>query len=348
MFCNKKKGAFLLLDVFVMFFLMIATPCAKASPKVAILYDELFLLHKTVQNHPERPARLTYIIDAIKADKALENKLYWPAVKPATVAQVRLVHTPEYIKLVEDEVNGVPFGKTHYLSTGDTPISAATFSVAKMAVGAGITAADEIMLSHASSAFALVRPPGHHATTSKGMGFCVFNNIAITARYLQKKYGIERILIVDFDVHHGNGTQDIFYDDDSIFYFSVHQSPLYPYSGQAGEKGANNGYGYTMNVPLQAGSSDDDILKALNKQLKPAMLDFKPEFILVSAGIDSHADDLLGGLNYSDQAYNDVALFLKALSHQTAQDRILYILEGGYTLDNLKNSVLNILHVMTD
>lgn len=319
-----------------------------ASNKVALLYDELFLLHDTGVNHPEQPARLTFAVDAIKANTALADKLYWPAIKPATIAQVRLVHTQHYIDLVQDEVKAVPLGKTSQLSTGDTPISDATFSVAKMAVGAGIVGIDEIMHGHASSAFALVRPPGHHASPSRGMGFCVFNNIAVAARYLQKKYGIKRILIVDFDVHHGNGTQDIFYDDDSVFYFSVHQSPLYPFSGDAHEKGVNKGLGYTMNVPLPAGSGDDEILQALNQQLKPAMLDFKPEFILVSAGIDSHAGDLLGGLHYSDQAYQGVAVFLKTLSQQTSQGRILYMLEGGYTLENIKNSVMNILRVMTD
>ena len=152
-----------------------------------------------------------------------------------------------------------------------------------------------------SSAFALVRPPGHHASSSMGMGFCVYNSVAVVARYLQKKYGLERILIVDFDVHHGNGTQDIFYEDNNVLYFSVHQHPLFPGTGRPNEIGKGEGEGYTLNVELPKGSGNNEVIEAFNLQLKPAMDQFRPEFVLVSAGFDAHKGDPLGQLNYTDE-----------------------------------------------
>jgi len=309
---------------------------------VAIFYSDQFLLHETGANHPERPERLHAVISQLKQRKNLE----WPTFKPANQADLQLVHTSSYLQLVDAQTNALEKHKFAHLSTGDTVISPATQAVAKLAVGAGIAATDQIMLGQASSAFAIVRPPGHHATQSRGMGFCVYNNIAIAARHLQKQHGLKRILIVDFDVHHGNGTQDIFYDDSSVFYFSVHQHPHYPGTGNPTETGAGNGKGYTMNVALPAGSGDTELLNAINNQLKPAMDRFKPEFILISAGFDSHSNDPLGQLEYSDNGYAQVAKQLANMANRYAAGRMLYMLEGGYNPNNIASAVSNIVDVL--
>lgn len=315
--------------------------------KVAILYSDKFLLHDTGPDHPERPERLTSTVNFLKNHPLLSPYLTWPKFKPATFDILNLVHTKEYIKLVEHEINTLK-NTTAYLSTGDTVISKHTLEAASLAVSAGTSGIDEIMTGKVSSAFALVRPPGHHATASHGMGFCVFNNIAIATRYLQKFYGLERILIVDFDVHHGNGTQDIFYEDDSVFYFSVHQHPFYPGTGRPTEKGSGPGKGYTLNVDLPAGSGDEALINSVKAYLEPAMQKFKPEFILVSAGFDAHQGDLLGQLNYTKKGYKQVAKILHHIADLYASNRTLYMLEGGYTPDNITQSVNEILNVLVE
>ena len=259
---------------------------------------------------------------------------------------MKLVHTLSYIKAVENETNRISKNSVSNLSTGDTVISKQSDFVARLAVGAGIKGADLIMKNSISSAFAIVRPPGHHATSSRGMGFCIYNNVAIVARYLQDNYGLERILIIDFDVHHGNGTQDIFYEDNSVFYFSVHQHPFYPYSGGSNEIGRNAGKGFTLNVELPKDSGNLELLNALNNKLKPAMDNFKPEFILVSAGFDAHRGDLLGGLNYTSNGYKEAAIILKDIAKKYSSGRTLYMLEGGYSEANLSNSINEILGIL--
>lgn len=311
--------------------------------KVAIFYSDQFLLHDTGVNHPERPERLHAVIAQLKQNKSL----VWPAFKPASQVNLALVHTAGYLKLVDDEIKALGKNGLANLSTGDTVISPATQAVAKLAVGAGIAASDLVMAGGASSAFALVRPPGHHATQSRGMGFCIYNNIAIVARHLQKQHDIKRILIVDFDVHHGNGTQDIFYDDPSVFYFSIHQHPLYPGTGSPSETGTGNGKGYTLNVALAAGAGDAELLRAVNQQLKPAMDAFKPEFILISAGFDSHSNDPLGRFQYSDEGYAQVAKVLTNIANHYAAGRMVYMLEGGYNPNNLANAVSKVINVLT-
>lgn len=316
------------------------------APKVAILYHEQFLLHYTGAHHPENPARLTTVVDFLKKSKTLATKIYWPTFQPAPREMLSLVHTPEYLDLVEHTVKSLKKGELKNLSTGDTVVSEHSLEAASLAVGAVASGVDEVMAKRATSAFALVRPPGHHATSSRGMGFCVYNQVAIAARYLQQKHDLKRILIVDIDVHHGNGTQDIFYADDSVFYFSVHQHPLYPDSGRPSETGIDKGKGYTLNVDMPIGAGDAAVLAALQNQLKPAMEKFKPEFILVSAGFDAHEGDLLGDLNYTDQGYAEIAKILQSIANQHANGRIVYALEGGYSAENISNSVAAILGVL--
>jgi acetoin utilization deacetylase AcuC-like enzyme len=316
--------------------------------EVAIFYSDQFLLHDTGVNHPENADRLKPVIAHLKSSYQYKNSLVWPTFKPATQEILELVHSPAYLKKVEAETKVLGKHALANLSTGDTVISSGTLGAAKLAVGAGIAASDAIMRGQVKSAFALVRPPGHHASRSTGMGFCVYNNVAIAARYLQKYYGIKRILIVDFDVHHGNGTQDIFYEDESVFYFSVHQHPLYPGTGRSSEIGQGKGLGSTLNVELPRGAGDNAILSAIDDQLKPAMVKFKPEFIIVSAGVDSHEGDQLGGLAYSDEGYAYIAKALLDTANQYAQERIFFMLEGGYTPVNITNSVDKMLGVLVD
>lgn len=313
-----------------------------ATDKVAILYDDRFLLHDTGPKHPERSDRLKSVVDYLRSDYPSANRLYWPSFTLATKQSLKMVHTNSYLALVENEVGRIEKG-TAMLSTGDTVISPNTLVAAKLAVGAGMAGVDEVMAGNARAAFALVRPPGHHATASRGMGFCVYNNVAIAVKHLQKKHGVKRVLIVDFDVHHGNGTQDIFDEDDSVFYFSAHQSPLYPGTGSSDEVGVGKGRGTTMNIEVPHMANESIILDAIEARLVPAMQRFKPEFIVVSAGFDSHAGDLLGGLGYSDAGYAAITKQLLAIAKPYAKQRMVFVLEGGYVPDFITHSVASII-----
>jgi len=336
--------------IFVFNLLMIIGTLSNISSanekKVGIFYDERFLLHDTGDGHPENPERLIPVINDLKNNDQIISNTIWPSFNEATNDELELAHTKEYIELVNRQISQLKNNNTAYLSTGDTPISKDSNLVAKLAVGAGLEAVDQIMSEDISAAFALVRPPGHHATSSVGMGFCIYNSIAVVARYLQKKYGLKRILIVDFDVHHGNGTQDIFYEDNNVFYFSVHQHPLFPGTGRPNEIGKGEGEGYTLNVELPKESGNNEVIEAFNLQLRPAMDKFKPEFVLVSAGFDAHKGDPLGQLNYTDSGYGAVAEILQDISQKYANGKILYMLEGGYNAENVSQSVQKILSVL--
>lgn len=332
----------LFLSVFVGTFSNISSTNEKS---VGIFYDERFLLHDTGPNHPENPERLNSVIRDLRNNQSISSKIIWPKFNGASIDDLNLVHTKEYIELVDRQVSQLNNHRA-YLSTGDTPISKDSNLVAKLAVGAGLEAVDQIMAGDLSSAFALVRPPGHHASSSMGMGFCVYNSVAVVARYLQKNYDLKRILIIDFDVHHGNGTQDIFYEDNSVFYFSVHQHPLFPGTGRPNEIGKGEGEGYTLNVELPKGSGNNEVMKAFNSTLKPAMDQFRPEFVLVSAGFDAHKGDPLGQLNYTSEGYGVIAEIIQGISQKYADGRTLYMLEGGYNADNVSQSVQKILNVL--
>jgi acetoin utilization deacetylase AcuC-like enzyme len=221
------------------------------------------------------------------------------------------------------------------LSTGDTAVCEASYDAALRAAGGVLAAVDAVMAGTCRNAFCAVRPPGHHATPDCGMGFCVFNNVAIAARYLQRRHGLKRILIADWDVHHGNGTQETFYGDPTVFFFSTHQWPLYPGTGAASERGVGDGMGYTMNVPVAAGSGRQEIVGAFRERLAPAMTRFRPEFVLVSAGFDSRMGDPLGGLLLTDDDFAELTEILMEIAGVFAQGRLVAVLEGGYSLDGL-------------
>jgi acetoin utilization deacetylase AcuC-like enzyme len=314
----------------------------KNTLKIAILYDDEFLLHNTGPNHPENPSRIIQVINFLKKEYQFKTNLVWPSFDYAPKDVIRLVHSEKYINLVKQESERL--NKTiAILSTGDTVISNKSYRVARKSVGAVIEGIDQIMEGKVSSAFAFTRPPGHHAFRDQGMGFCIFNNVAIAAKYLQNKYGIKRILIVDFDVHHGNGTQDIFYSDNSVFYFSIHQHPFYPGTGRHSERGIGDGYGFTLNIDLPKDAGDREFIEGLNNQLIPTMDKFKPEFILVSAGFDAHENDLLGQLKYSNDGYKKATDILLSLAKKYSMNRIMFVLEGGYEPKNITEASERIL-----
>ncbi|HWY49528.1 MAG TPA: histone deacetylase [Bryobacteraceae bacterium] len=286
--------------------------------------------HQTGTRHPERPERFDAALGSLDGLALLSIE---PRV--ATEDEISLCHPLQYIRLVEREVNT----GFHELSTGDTTISARSLDAASRATGAALNAVDAVFDKKVQNAFCIVRPPGHHATPTKGMGFCLFNTIAIAARYAQRKYGIERVLIADWDVHHGNGTQDIFYSDGSVFFFSTHQHPWYPGTGAPGETGQGAGAGMTMNCPFPAGSGRREILGAFEQMLAPAAKKVKPELVLISAGFDSRIDDPLGNFLLNDADFVDLTRVMLEIANQYAGGRVVSVLEGGYSLTGLASAV---------
>ncbi len=307
---------------------------SQSENMTGLIYHEDYLKHDTGKTHPERKERLTAIINRLEGKKLLEQLIVIKAI-PATPQWIALVHSPEYIAEVEKTCEG---GK-QYLHSNDTMISKDSYATALLATGGVLCAIDAVMEGKAKNAFCAIRPPGHHASRNKAMGFCIFNNIAIGARYLQRKYRLAKILIVDFDVHHGNGTQDIFYDDPNVFYFSIHRSPFYPGSGNADEKGVGKGYGYTVNVPLAKGDGDREYINAFNEIFKPQALAFHPDFVLVSAGFDAYKNDPLGGMNVSSEGYATISKIINEIAVECCGGRLVSVLEGGYDLDGLAASV---------
>lgn len=334
MFFPKKSITYFL----VITSLLTSSVSSIAKSTIAILYDDIFLEHNTGSGHPERPERLLDIIDTLKNNPDYKYNLVWPKVRKANNEEISLVHTEEYIQLVENEIRALNSESPTFLSTGDTVISTKSLDVAQMSVGASLVGVDEIMSGNVSAAFSFNRPPGHHATSDRGMGFCIYNHAAIAARYLQNKYSLSRILIIDFDVHHGNGTQDIFYDDPSVFYFSIHQHPFYPGSGRPSETGIADGEGFTFNVEVPEGSGDDKFIAAFKNDLLPRMKDFQPEFIIISAGFDAHDNDLLGKLKYTSSGYSEVAYLINNIATTSNSKGIMYMLEGGYVPSNIDSA----------
>lgn len=300
----------------------------------AIAYSPLFSRHVTPFGHPESPKRTEVIYQAIKP-----LNLPLLDIRPASFDELCLVHSPRYVELVQEEVARLPKleGKipVAMLSTGDVTICPDSFEVAKLAAGAALACVDAVMQKKATSAFANSRPPAHHATSDRGMGFCLFNHVAIACRYVQKKYQIERVAIIDWDLHHGNGTQDIFYRDPSVFYFSTHQAGIYTGTGWEEERGVGN----ILNCPIEPGkSSVQAIFDAFENKLAPAMKTFQPEFVFISAGFDAHQDDPLGNLELNEAHYALLTSQVRQIAQSYAQDRLVSILEGGYNLRALAAS----------
>lgn len=281
--------------------------------------------HDTGPGHPENSGRYDAAYLAL-CRSGLIDHLQKISTRPALNYELQLAHTEEYISLVESEIAA---GQRR-LSTGDTPVSPRSLDAARYAAGGAMQAVDAVCGGKVKNAFGLIRPPGHHAGPGYGMGFCLFNHIAIAARHAQKKHRLERVLIVDWDVHHGNGTQDIFFEDGSVFYFSVHQSPWYPGTGHPDETGRGHGRGTTLNVPLPAGSGRREIFDAFENKLAPVMADFRPQLILISAGFDSCLGDPLGEFTLTADDVADMTRFFLSMAHTYAGGRLISLLEGGY------------------
>jgi acetoin utilization deacetylase AcuC-like enzyme len=268
-------------------------------------------------------------------DTHLLPKLQRIEVRAATEDEIALVHGHTYIAKARREI----VAGAHQLSTGDTDVSLRSFDVAQRAVGGVLNAVDAVIGGKAANAFCAVRPPGHHARPDQGMGFCIFNNIAVAARYAQRKHGLGKVLIADWDVHHGNGTQDTFYADGSVLFMSTHQSPWYPGTGPANETGEGKGKGCTMNFPLPAGSGREEILAAFRENLRHAADAFKPDLVMISAGFDSRLGDPLGQFTLSDTDFADLTRIMLEIAGTHAGGRLISVLEGGYSLTGLKAAV---------
>lgn len=293
-----------------------------------------YLEHDTGAWHCESATRLKGIVDGIKKS-GLARKLVELDMEPARVDQIEKIHSRAYI----EHVNRLCESGGGYLD-GDTPVCARSYKVALLAAGGAISAARAVTGREVTNAFCTVRPPGHHAEHDHGMGFCLFNNVAIAARFLRDEQRLGKVAIIDWDVHHGNGTQCAFYADPTVFFASIHQYPFYPGTGSERETGEGAGRGYTLNVPLRGGSGDKEYLAAFDGTIIPAVRKFSPDFILVSAGFDAHVADPIGGMNVTTEGFGRMTEKVKSLAEDACAGRLVSVLEGGYDLDALAESVV--------
>jgi len=312
------------------------------SRKTGIVKDSRYLQHTAGASHPESPERLASVYEM------LDNpNMSWKYVhiepSEASRDQIAYVHTISYIDHIASTA-----GKSHVILDPDTITSAETYEIAKLAVGGVCKAIDAVMMGEVDNAFAFVRPPGHHAGAGNSAGFCVFNNIAIGAMHAIKTYGLKKILIVDWDLHHGNGTQKIFYSDRRVLYFSTHQYPYYPGTGGLQEIGEGQALGYTINVPLRRGAVNGTFVSAFRKILEPVALAYRPELILISAGFDIHLQDPLGGMHVTPEGFAALARVLLNIADACCSGRMVGVLEGGYHVQGLTRSVKATLEEMFD
>lgn len=305
--------------------------------KTGIIYHPDFLLH-TKEGHPEHSGRLVSIVNLLEKNNMVD--FIEPVV--ALKSEVALVHDQEYIFDLEKIIKS---GAT-YLD-GDTYLTPDSFRVALLSVGAAITAMRMVMSGERKVSFSLGRPPGHHAEPDLGMGFCLFNNIAIAAKVALKEFSLKRILIIDWDVHHGNGTQKVFYDSDAVFFISLHQSPAYPGTGMIDEKGEGLGYGYNLNIPMAVEAGDIEYLEAFKKIIMPAAEMYKPELIMISAGYDGYFEDPLASVNLTIDGYSKMAGLVKEMADKYCQGRVVFCLEGGYHLEGLAKGVIATIKVFS-
>jgi len=304
------------------------------SANLQVFYDPAILRHEPSSDHPESPRRLDAVMTSVRALERA-GQLAVKAPRPATDDDILLVHTADYLRIVRSEIAA---GRRQ-LCTGDTEISPGSLTAALAAAGTVLSAVDAVMKGSTRAAFCAVRPPGHHASERRGMGFCVFNNIAIGARYARRRHGVERILIADWDVHHGNGTQAVFWSDGGVLFFDSHQHPWYPGTGGADEKGEGKASGLIINNPFPAGAGRNEILGAFRERLVPAAARFKPQLVMISAGFDSRAGDPLGRFTLTDHDFADLTVIVVDIAREHAGGRVVSVLEGGYSLDGLPPAV---------
>lgn len=303
-----------------------------------LLYDDAMLAHDPGRGHPERPERLQAIVDRLRARPIAGTRLVAPS--PAPLDALLRVHTPAHVeRLVAARGKRVSFDP-------DTHASPASVDAALLAAGAAVQAVDAVLDRRASNAFALVRPPGHHAEPGRIMGFCLLGNVAIAAEHALARPEVERVLVVDWDVHHGNGTQAAFYGRRDVLFVSAHQYPFYPGTGALHEVGRDEGEGYTLNLPMPAGCTDGDYRRLLADVVVPAADRFRPDLVLVSAGFDAHREDPLGGMRLTEEGFADLCAVMKGIADAHAGGRLVLVLEGGYDLEGLAQSTHACIAVM--
>jgi acetoin utilization deacetylase AcuC-like enzyme len=311
---------------------------------LAIIRDDRYLEHNPGEGHPESPDRLRVIYDLLDREFASLSRI---APRLATEAELALVHDPLYIQHVADTA-----GRAHTQLDPDTGLSARSYEIARLAAGGLLQAIDSLFhnpqseIRNPKSVFAFLRPPGHHAEPGHAMGFCLFNNIAIAAAYAKEQYGLKRVLIVDWDLHHGNGTQHSFYDDRSVLYFSSHQHPYYPGSGSFDQVGTGRGEGFTVNAPFPTGFGDGEYLSVYDRILKPIALEYQPELVLVSAGFDPYFADPLGGMQVTAEGFGALAGLVRDIADRTCNGKMVLALEGGYNSLGLRDGVRAVLQAL--
>lgn len=304
---------------------------------LGLIYDRRFLDHDTGDVHPERPARLTVIMEALREQGLLDRTRLIP-FRQAKAEEIALVHEPAYVDLIRMVCDEGFTG----LGDGDTKLCEKSYDVAALAVGGVMAACDAVMAGTVRRAFCAVRPPGHHAERDRVLGFCLFNNVAVGAKHLLHNHGLRRVAIVDFDVHHGNGTQHIFEDRSDVLYISIHERPgsiRFPGTGEETETGTGEGEGFTLNVPLSRGAGEDEYREAFDRQILPRLEHYAPEFLLLSAGFDALSADTISHLRLEPESYRWITAELVRLSGGHAEGRVVSVLEGGYHLDYLGHAV---------
>ncbi len=307
--------------------------------RTGIIMDTRYQEHNTGPSHPERAERIGTLL-RLEQEYQREG-LVRLTPRLADPNEIAYNHDPGHIDRVAATAQ-----QDFYAFDADTPTSAQSYTTACLATGGLLTLLESIMTGEVDNGFALVRPPGHHAERSRAMGFCLFNNVAVGAHYLREKFGLQRILIMDWDLHHGNGTQSSFYQDKNVLYLSTHQYPYYPGTGATEETGTGEGEGFTVNLPFPAGWGDAEYIEAFQCIIDPISRQFDPQFVLISAGFDCHYRDPLGGMNVTEEGFAAMARILLRIARDHAQGRCAAILEGGYDLTALKNSVIRVLDEM--
>ena len=301
---------------------------------VAVFYHPDCLLHDTGDQHPETAGRLKAAEEALRR-AFFADRLHWHRPTPVAARWIEAVHSPEYRQFIEESCL---VGRRH-VDFGETVICEESYQAALLSAGAAVGAVDAVFRDGYQTAFALTRPPGHHAGMEKAMGFCLFNNIAIAATYAEETYGLERVCILDWDVHHGNGTQDIFYGSPRVLFCSLHQQPLYPHTGAPEETGQHGGRGLNLNVPVPAGAGIDFYLEAMETKVLPGIELFGPQLILISAGFDAHRLDPLADVDLESRDFYRLTRLVLDVAERHAHGRVVSLLEGGYHLDALAESV---------
>ncbi len=307
----------------------------------ALVHHPIFEKHDTGPGHPETPVRYEAIMNSLRGDEALWKSLKEITPEAATKGMIQAAHTPQHFKRVEKA-----FEEGLDRLDMDTTISMRSFDASMYAAGGACAAVDAVMSGEVQNAFVAARPPGHHSTAEKAMGFCLFNNVAVAARYAQNRYkDVERVAILDWDVHHGNGTQGIFYDDPTVHFFSMHQYPWYPGTGTRGETGFGRGLGTTLNVPLKANTSAEEQKRVFEGALEDIASNFKPDLVMISAGFDGHLHDPLGQLRLEDPDFASMTRSVMDWAEDICGGRVVSCLEGGYNLETLGETVR--MHVQT-